>query len=195
MLDTVVPQAPLPPWLLIGAGVLFALWVIGSVASRCTEAALARHWLTFQDWSAVRLLPLPCESDRAAMLGLLRDFAPGRALAVYSIGDPPLLVAHRDGESAPSTAPAWIESHRAALSRGETVLEARCGTLVPVFTRAGLWRGVVLVADVEPVSLDVDAAASLRVLAATLEHAVLLTTWLHAHNVRDLRARLRATSA
>jgi hypothetical protein len=183
-----IPLAVLAlPWLLL-AVVGLALW--STAARRARDSSLTRATLAFQDWSAVRLLPLPYEDDRRAMLDLLRDFAPGRALAVYSIGDPPLLATHRAGENAPGPAQArWIEFHRAALSRGETVVEPHCGTLVPAFTRAGTWRGVVIVAGSESVSLDEAAAAALRVLAATLERAFLLTAWLHARNVAHLHER------
>lgn len=189
MLDSPsLPPAALP-WLLLALVVMgLVLWL--TAARRARDGSSPRAALAFQDWSAVRLLPLPYEDDRKAVLDLLRDFAPGRELAVYSVGDPPLLVAHRGGENAPGAAQArWIEFHRAALSRGEIVVEEHCGTLVPAFTRTGLWRGVVIVAGDESVSLDDTAAADLRLLAATLEHAFLLTAWLHARNVAHLHER------
>ena len=187
MPDSIPLSVSALPWLLL-AVVGLALW--WTAARRARDASWSRDTLAFHDWSALRLLPLPYEDDRAALLGLLHDFATGRGLAVYSIGDPPLLATHRAGENAPGPAHArWIEFHRAALSRGETVVEPHCGTLVPAFTRAGLWRGVVIVAGTDPVPLDEAAAAALRVLAAVLEHAFLLTTWLHARNVAHLHKR------
>jgi hypothetical protein len=173
---------PALPWLLSAAALLFA-WRLAT-RTRPRPVAPPHVDLTFHDWSALRLLPLPCADDRAAILDLLRDFAPGRSLAVFSVGDPPLLVGQRQGDDTPGPAQSrWIEIHRAALSRGETVVEAACGTLVPAFTRAGLWRGVVIVAGPEPLPLAGAQAATLKLLAGTLEYAFLLTAWLHTSTV------------
>jgi hypothetical protein len=195
MLDSPSLPSTALPWLLVALAVI-GLALRWTAARSARAASSPRATLAFQDWSAVRLLPLPYEDDRKAVLDLLRDFAPGRELAVYSVGDPPLLVTHRAGENAPGPAQArWIEFHRAALSRGEIVVEPHCGILVPAFTRAGLWRGVVIVVGTDPVRLDEATAADLRLLAATLEHAFLLTAWLHARNVAHLHERLVARTA
>jgi hypothetical protein len=113
------------------------------------------------------LLPLPHFGDRGALLGMLRDIAPGYDLALYTAGEPALLVFRRDGLEPPGPEEArWIEVHREALLAGRVVREPACGAIVPLRLRNGALTGALIVATGKDPSLDPTALATLRHVAA-----------------------------
>lgn len=112
------------------------------------------------------LLPLPHLGDHTTLAALLSDIAPGCALAIYSTGEPVLLVFRRDEREPPGRVETrWVEHHREALRAGEIVREQDCGTLIPLPLRDGALVGALLVATLEQIPLDDTARATLRHIA------------------------------
>jgi hypothetical protein len=145
---------------LLGAAA-YALFIIRREQARATRLAdliLCRR--------LAELLPLPHLGDRGTLLAMLRSIAPGHSLAVYTAGEPPLLIARRLHYMPPGAEAAlWIEVHRDALLSGQVVREALCGTIVPLRLRNGLLTGAIVIDTREELTLDPAAQATLRHVA------------------------------
>lgn len=125
-----------------------------------------------------RLLPLP-QTGIDGLIGLLDGVAPGRALAVFTVGEPPLRVAARAG----------LEGDEVALREalyvdryGDELATGRCAHdeerwLLPLRSKAGRLVGAVYVAGGAPVELsDLDRWA-LDVLAGYVARGWMLSEY------------------
>jgi hypothetical protein len=142
--------------------VAYAVFIIHSERARATrlvDLTLCRR--------LAELLPLPHLGDRGTLMAMLRDFAPRHDLAVYTAGEPALLVARRHPLEPPGPEEArWIEVHRAALQAGQVVREEECGVLVPLRLRDGTLTGAIIVGTHKELTFDDTARATLRHIAA-----------------------------
>lgn len=162
------------PWMLVGVdwllrvGLAVGIFYAVSCARRERTQALEEVGVIVQ-LRLAELLPLPHLGDRGTLVSMLRDIAPGHDLAVYTAGEPPLLVARRSRWEPPGAGEArWIEVHRDALLTGEVVREEHCGTLVPLRLRDGRLVGALIVATHTELTLDAAAWATLRHVTALI---------------------------
>lgn len=152
--------------------VTYAVWVIHrekALAARLVDRLVCRR--------LAELLPLPHVGDRGTLIAMLREIAPAHDIAIYTAGQPALLVARRREHAPPGAEEArFIEVHRDALLGGQIVREPACGTLVPLRLPNGFLTGTIIVATLEKLRLDDTARATLRHVAGFIAWTPLLTS-------------------